>query len=180
VSDSPVRWAVDHVGFTVPDLDVALELFCDVLGCELVLRGGPYDDAGYVWPGEKTPERRSLRLAILRHGEAHNIELLEYRDPGARNGAPEPAEAMRPSQGGHAHIAFYVSDVNAAVAELRARAGVELLGAVTTEQDGPLQGLEWVYVLLPWGMVIELIRWPPGMPYERTTSARMAPPPSYS
>jgi hypothetical protein len=84
---------------------------------------------------------------------------------------------MRPSQPGHAHVAFHVNDVKAAAMELRRRAGVELLGSIITEHDGPLQGLEWVYVLLPWGMVIELIRWPPGMPYERTTTARMAPPP---
>src|SRR5581483_995903 len=73
--------SIDHVGFTVPDLDEAVEFFCDVLGCELVLREGTYDNCGYVWPGESEPERATVRLAILRHGDSHNVELLEYREP---------------------------------------------------------------------------------------------------
>jgi hypothetical protein len=85
---------------------------------------------------------------------------------------------MRPSEPGSAHIAFYVSDLEAALDDLRAHAGVEVLGEVQIEHDGPMQGLEWVYALLEWGMVIELIRWPPGMPYERCTNARLAGPPA--
>jgi catechol 2,3-dioxygenase-like lactoylglutathione lyase family enzyme len=164
-------WAVDHAGFTVPDLDEAVEFFCAAFGCELVLRAGPYDSVGYIWPGEPEAEPATLRLALLRHG-AHNLELLEYRGCAAQLSAPP-----RPSEPGSGHIAFYVDDVSAALEELGALPGVRILGPVITEQEGPLTGLDWVYVLTPWGMLVELIRWPLGMPYERTTSSRLAAPP---
>jgi catechol 2,3-dioxygenase-like lactoylglutathione lyase family enzyme len=166
-------WAVDHIGFTVPDLDRAVALFCDVLGCELVLRAGPYEDAGYRWPGEEEPEHVSLRLAIVRHA-AHNVELLEYR----RAPVPTGAAHLRPSAPGSAHLALHVNDVGAAAELLRTEAGAQILGPVTTETGGPMEGLEWVYALTPFGMVIELIRWQPGMPYERFTQARLAGPPA--
>ncbi len=170
---SHVRWAVDHPGFTVPDLEQAIDFFRDVFGCELVFRAGPYEHVGYRWPGESQPESATLTLAILRLGEAHNIELLEFADC-ASNPRRGPA---RPSELYAGHLAMYVDDVGAAVEDLRAH-GAQILGEVIEESDGPLTGLEWVYTLTPWGMVIELIRWPRGMPYERTTTARLAEPPA--
>jgi catechol 2,3-dioxygenase-like lactoylglutathione lyase family enzyme len=169
----PIEWAVDHAGFTVPDLDEAVAFFCDAFGCELVCQAGPYDSVGYVWPGDESDEQATLRLALLRHREYHNIELLEYRKAGSTETPP-----MRPSTVGNGHLAFYVDDVQGAADELARRPRVQLLGAVIRENDGPLAGLEWVYVMLPWGMVIELLRWPRGMPYERSTSARLSEPPA--
>ena len=32
----PGRMAVDHVGYTVPDLDKALDLFVNIFGCRLI------------------------------------------------------------------------------------------------------------------------------------------------
>jgi catechol 2,3-dioxygenase-like lactoylglutathione lyase family enzyme len=168
-----VTWALDHAGFTVPDLDQAVAFFCEVFGFELVCEAGPYNGVGYVWPGEQNAEEATLRLALLRLGEHHNVELLEYRKPGQ----PEP-EPMRPSTVGNGHLALYVTDIEGALEDLRARDGVRALGEVIRESDGPLAGLEWVYAMLPWGMVVELIRWPLGMPYERSTSARLASPPA--
>lgn len=167
-----VTWAVDHSGFSVPDLDEAIDLFVDVFGCEVVVECGPYDDVGFVWPGEPAAERGSLRLAILRQG-SHNIELLEYRDCESCRLSEPP----RPTEVGSGHIAFYVDDIAGAVDELRVRPGMRILGEIITEKNGPLKGLDWVYVLTPWGMLIELIRWPLGMPYQRTTTARLASPP---
>lgn len=150
-----MAWAVDHAGFTVPDLDAAVDFFCDAFGCELVLRLGPYDDVGYVWPGEERAERATLRLAVVRLGE-HNIELLEY----GRRDAAGPDDLPRQSELGAGHIALSVDDIAGAVEELRERDGVEILGEVIEETDGPMAGAEWVYVLTPVGLVVELIRWP--------------------
>jgi catechol 2,3-dioxygenase-like lactoylglutathione lyase family enzyme len=165
-------WAIDHVGFTVPDLAEAIDFFVDAFGCEVVLQCGPYENVGYVWPGETQAEPGSLRLAILRQG-SHNVELLEYGDCSSCRLSEPP----RPAEVGSGHIAFYVDDIDGAVDELRARPGVRILGEIITEENGPLKGLDWVYVLTPWGMLIELIRWPLGMPYEQTTKARLATPP---
>lgn len=168
-----VARAIDHAGFTVPDLDKAIDFFVDAFGCQVVLRCGPYDNVGYVWPGETEAEPGSLRLAILRHG-SHNVELLEYRDCTSCRLREPP----RPAELGSGHIAFYVDDIVGAVDELRARPGVRILGEIATEEEGPLKGLAWVYLLTSWGMLIELIRWPLGMPYEQTTTARLANPPA--
>jgi catechol 2,3-dioxygenase-like lactoylglutathione lyase family enzyme len=166
-------WSVDHVGFTVPDLDEAVAFFCEALGCQLVLQAGPYENVGYVWPGEDSPEQANLRLAILNHRGLQNIELLEYR---SRPNPPDAA-APRPADRGGAHICFFVDDVEGAVTHLSMWEGVRVLGAVDTETEGPLKGQDWVFVLTRWGLVIELVNWKPGMPYERTTSARLVSPP---
>lgn len=49
------RRAFDHVGMAVPDLDQAVEFFVDALGFDVVITAGPYDDFGYVWPGDSGP-----------------------------------------------------------------------------------------------------------------------------
>jgi hypothetical protein len=82
----------------------------------------------------------------------------------------------RPSERGAGHLAFYVDDIQSALDELSARDGVQVLGAIETE-TGAMAGLKWVYVMTPWGMVLELINWPLGMPYEETTAIRLVPPP---
>ncbi|TQR82397.1 VOC family protein [Mycobacterium hodleri] len=168
------RLAVDHVGLTVPDLDQAVTFFTEAFGCEEIFRAGPYSDCGYFWPGEAQPEVATVRLAMLRHGGTHNVELLEYKD---RSRVDRP-EAPRPTERGGAHLAFYVDDIHALVDALRQRNDVRFLGVVEREQGGPIDGLEWVYLLTSWGLVIELLRWEPGqLPYEVGTSARLIPPP---
>ena len=87
------RIAVDHLGITVPDLDEAIEFFVDVFGFDVVLQAGPYDDFGYVWPGNDGPEKASLRLAVLKIGDSHNIELLEYTNRTGAEDRPAPQPA---------------------------------------------------------------------------------------
>lgn len=165
--------SIDHVGITVPDLDEAIDFFVDAFGCEVVFRAGPYENVGYVWPGESEPEVVTVRLAVLTHGGAHNLEFLEYRPAGERH----EWKPGRPSQPGGFHLAFWVEDARAALECLRAIDGVQVMGEVEAEQGGPIDGLDWVYLLTPWGMAIELLNWEPGrLPYEQQTSARMIPP----
>ncbi|WP_349453484.1 VOC family protein [Nonomuraea sp. B19D2] len=123
--------AVDHLGITVPDLDEAIAFFVDVFGFDVVLQAGPYDDFGYVWPGNDGPEKASLQLAVLKLGET-----------------------------------------------LAARDDIKVLAPVQVEGGGPLDGLIWSYSLTSFGVVIELIRWRPGLAYEATsTHHRLVPPP---
>lgn len=167
------RIAVDHVGLTVPDLDAAIAFFVDAFDAEVVVQAGPYDDCGYVWEGESAPEKMTVRLAVLRHGGTHNIELLEYTN----RERPVDTAAPRPADPGGAHLAFYVEDIHEVADRLGARDDVRVLAAVDTERGGPLDGLDWCYLLTSWGLVIELIRWLPGeLAYEQTTSARLVPP----
>jgi hypothetical protein len=73
--------------------------------------------------------------------------------------------------GGH-HLAFFVEDIDTAVEYLRAQPGVTVLGDVQTIEDGPIAGDRWIYFRAPWGMQMEVLNMPAGMPYERSTSAR--------
>ncbi|MBY3792979.1 VOC family protein [Rhodococcus fascians] len=166
------RIAIDHAGYTVPNLDVAVDFFTTVFGFEVVLYGGPYHDCGYTWPGEKEPEKTTLRLAVLHLGGKSNIELLEYTGVTSDHG-----RAPRPSHPGGAHLALYVEDIYEVEKELRLRSDIQFLAGVEVEEGGPISGTDWAYCLTDWGMVIELIRWSPGLPYERTTKARLALPP---
>lgn len=169
----PGRISVDHVGYTVPDLDKALDLFINVFGCQLVFRGGPYDDAGYVWPGESKPASTPMRMAMVTHGGTINIELLEYD-----NVLQERVEAPRPCERGGCHICFYAQDIQAVTEILKKRDDVMVMGEVEKEIGGATDGTEWIYMVTTWGLVIELIKWEPGkLPYEKETSERMIPPP---
>lgn len=167
------RVAIDHVGVSVPDLSQAVEFFVDVFGCELVYEAGPYPNVGYFWPGESAPEPATVRLAVLNHNDTHNIELLEYTEK-PRNGNDV---APRPSDRGGSHLAFHVEDITVAVEQLKQRSDVAFLGEVDREQGGPIDGLDWVYLQTSWGLIIELLSYRPGLPYEATTTARMVPPP---
>ena len=37
-----------------------------------------------------------------------------------------------------------------------------------------MDGLLWAYFRTDWGLVLELIQWQPGLPYEGSTELRMA------
>lgn len=171
----PGRLSVDHVGYTVPDLEQALDLFINAFGCELVFMGGPYDDAGYIWPGDDKPAETPMRCALLTHCGTMNIELLEYNNPSQEN-----AVSPRPCERGGAHICFFSENIEEAVNVLRDREDVLVMGNVEKETDGAICGADWIYTVTTWGLVIELMRWEPGtLPYEKTTESRLVPPPWY-
>ncbi|MBE7191110.1 VOC family protein [Gordonia polyisoprenivorans] len=167
------RRAFDHIGFAVPDLDQAVDFFVDTFGFDVVITAGPYDDFGYVWPGEDAPEKGTLRQANLVLGDSFNVELLEYTN----RTAPELVQtAPRPADRGGWHLCMHVDDIHAASRELTARDDTESISEIIREEGDPMDGLLWAYFRTSWGLVLELIQWQPGMPYERTTSLRMAPP----
>lgn len=169
----PSRIAVDHVGLTVPNLDEAIDFFVDAFGCELVFRAGPYDNVGYFWEGEDAPEPATVRLAVLTHNGTHNLEVLEYTNKSRTSGDDKP----RPSDPGGAHLAFWVEDIDGVVEKLREYPGVRLLGEIDVEIDTPIGGAKWIYTQAPWGLVIELLSYQPGLPYESTTNKRLVVPP---
>jgi catechol 2,3-dioxygenase-like lactoylglutathione lyase family enzyme len=157
---------LDHVGFTVPDLDEATRFLVDVLGCQYLYSLGPFADDGDwmsehlgVHPRATVPENRFFRLA----GQAV-FEVFAYTAPDQRLVGPRNSDI-----GGH-HVALYVDDLDAAVEHLRA-AGVTVLGEPTASV-GPHEGQRWVYFLAPWGMQFELVSYPDGKAYDRARRLR--------
>jgi catechol 2,3-dioxygenase-like lactoylglutathione lyase family enzyme len=154
----PGLGGTDHVGFTVPDLEAATRFFVDVIGCVLVFEVGPFQsDDDWMQAHLGVDPRAVIRkLRMLRCKTGASFEIFEYELEGASATPPRNSDV-----GGH-HLAFYVEDVNAAVAYLKAR-GITVLGEPTMMQSGPSKGLAWVYFLSPWGMQLELVSYPAGM-----------------
>ena len=151
---------LDHIGFTVPDLDEATRFLVDVIGCEYLFSLGPFGDPDGSWmadhlavdPRATIPENRFFSLG----GQAV-LEVFAYRAPGQRTEPPRNSDI-----GGH-HVAIYVDDIDAAVGHLRAH-GVTVLGEPTASSGANL-GQRWVYFLAPWGMQFELVSYPHGRKY---------------
>jgi len=155
---------LDHVGFTVPDLEVATRWLVDVLGCDYLYRVGPFQaDDGWMAEHLDVHPRAVMReLRFFRCGGQAVFEVFAYEAPDQTLTPPRNSDV-----GGH-HVALYVDDLDAAVAYLLA-AGVEVLGAPTASR-GPSEGQRWVYFLAPWGMQFELVSYPRGKAYDRDPS----------
>jgi catechol 2,3-dioxygenase-like lactoylglutathione lyase family enzyme len=151
----------DHIGFTVPDLDEADRFFTQVLGCTRVYSLGPFVHEDDDWMTEHLGvDARTVmrRLHFYRCGNGSNFEVFSY----------EAADGQRPQPrnsdlGGH-HLAFYVDDLDEAVAYLRG-AGIRVMGEPTASSSASA-GQRWIYFLSPWGMQFELVSYPDGKAYE--------------
>jgi glyoxylase I family protein len=152
---------LDHIGFTVPDLDEAHDFLVDVLGCEYMYRLGPFRDEQGTWMTDhlNVPARAVMReLRFFRCGSQAVFEVFQYEE------ATQHATLPRNSDIGGHHVALYVDDIDRAVAYLRER-GVRVLGEPTAS-SGPSLGQRWVYFLAPWGMQFELCCYPGGKAFD--------------
>jgi catechol 2,3-dioxygenase-like lactoylglutathione lyase family enzyme len=169
VKGLPGLRGTDHIGFTVPDIEQAIAFFVDVLGCEPFYDLGPFSDAEGNWMETHLgvhPRAVMRRLKFLRCRNGANFELFEYTAPHQRRTLPRNSDV-----GGH-HIAFYVDDIDAAVAYLKDHA-VRVMGEPTVRTSGPSAGQTWVYFLSPWGMQFELVSYPNGKGYEEDIHKRL-------
>jgi 2-epi-5-epi-valiolone epimerase len=158
---------VDHVAYTVADLDATVAFFLDTLGAEYLYRNSTSLKKTSLAQALGVPAEGSLERVVLRMGPTDNVELNCYRVPGGYNLPP------RNSDIGGNHFALHVDDVSAAAARLADVPGCTVLGQPQTITDGPIAGDQWVYVRTGIGLYLELVRMPDGsLPYERKTSAR--------
>jgi len=151
---------LDHIGFTVPDLEAASHWLVDVLGCEYMYSLGPFQ-MGDAWMAEHMnvgPGTVMRQLRFFRCGGQAVFEVFQYEAPAQSTQPP-----LNSDVGGH-HVALYVDDLDAAVAYLRLH-GVTVLGDPTVSR-GASEGQRWVYFLSPWGMQFELVSYPHGKAYD--------------
>ena len=158
---------IDHVGFTVPDLEQAHRFFVEVLGAaHIYTLGGKSGEDDWMRTHLGVHPRTVIReIRFYRLGSGTNLEVFEYRS--ADGQAPQPRNS---DVGGH-HLALYVDDLDAAMTTLRAR-GVEFMGEPTASAGAAL-GQRWVYFTSPWGMQLELVSFPSGKAYEATTELKL-------
>lgn len=149
---------VDHISWSVPDLQAAIDFYVGVIGATEIYRLGPFDAAeippeadGRDWMAAHVgvPGAR-LTLAMLQLGPTMKFQLAQYDAPVSATAAPP----RNNDRGGH-HLGLLVQDVQAAAAHLKAHGCTVLEPIVMTE--GPLAGKTNLYVLDPWGHQLELV-----------------------
>jgi len=157
----------EHIGFTVPNLDEAERFFVEVIGCERVYSLGPFsaEDDWMLEHLNLAPRTVMRELRFFRCGTGPNFEIFAYETPEPPAGQPRNSDV-----GGH-HLAFYVDDIDKAVAYLREQ-DVRVMGEPTAS-GGASTGQRWVYFLTPWGMQLELVSYPQGKSYEVETATRL-------
>ena len=148
---------LDHAGVVVPDLDAAIDWYCENFDCRVAWREAPtdVDDAAIGLPGEHV----RLRGAVLWAGGAY-LELHEYLSP--TGSAPR-----RVCDTGIGHIAFFSDDIRGDFGRLTAR-GMRFYGEPRRIASGGLTDHWWAYGEDPWGNVVQLCHHP--QPDERVVA----------
>src|SRR5262249_12419223 len=107
----PTNRGIEHVSFTVADLQSASDFFEDVFGCQSIYTMGPFKDSkGPFMRMFANADVRSVvhRLRVLR-SPFLNVELFEATYPGQRTRWPDMLDI------GGWHLAGYVDDIDAAI-----------------------------------------------------------------
>jgi catechol 2,3-dioxygenase-like lactoylglutathione lyase family enzyme len=158
----------DHIGFTVPDLEQAVDFFVNVIGCELSYELGPFasNDDWMATQLDVHPRTVMNKLRFLRCKNGPNFEIFEYQASGQNSVQPKNSDV-----GGH-HLAFYVDDFDAGLSYLKSK-GVRIQGEPVVRTVGPSGGQTWIYFLTPWGMQLELVSFPQGKAYEQDMEMRL-------
>jgi catechol 2,3-dioxygenase-like lactoylglutathione lyase family enzyme len=156
----PGMRGTDHISLTVPSLKDAVDFFTGVLGCEGFYKMGPFkaEDDWMQVHLNVNPRAEIPTMQLVRCGSGVNYELMEYSAPDKKTTFPRNSDL-----GGH-HIAFYVDDMDKAVAYLKSK-NVKFQGDPTVMKQGPSAGETWVYFLAPWGTQMELVSFPSGKAY---------------
>jgi catechol 2,3-dioxygenase-like lactoylglutathione lyase family enzyme len=139
----PTAITIDHYGYVVPDIAQAVAFFTDVLGFELLSLDDPIafgDDSLARW--YHVHPRASARFAFLRYGRAI-IEFTEWQTPDQNTIVPSNSDL------GGRHFAIAVSDVDAAMAYLKAQPGVTVFERSVWN---------FVYFTTPWGMTLQIVQ----------------------
>ncbi len=140
----------NHVGFTVPSLERAIEFWVGVLGLEAgeeMRFGGSSLENIVGVPGAAT------RLVFV-HAPGLDIELVEYTSPADRN-----EFNLRPCDVGSAHLCLNVDDIRA-VQAAAAKLDWRSAGEVQTHERGEFKGVQSVFLHSPEGIQLELMQWP--------------------
>ncbi len=154
----PGLTGVEHIGLVVPEIDAATQFFATVLGGEALYDVGPFDGpedwmAGHLAGSSGAHIHRMRVIAIANGPTVELIELTRTDGRASENGERAPAGW---------HIAFYVEDMDRALAGLKAH-GCQILSGPVEMTEGPSAGLTWLYFKAPWGQQLELVCYPGGI-----------------
>ena len=157
---------IDHVGLTVPDLETASRFLEDAFGA-IRLYDVQVPDAPPMAGAEAEKQlglptgAKIVHMRLLRVGEGPSLELFQFADASQRDAAALPDYGLQ-------HIALYVDDIAKAAEYLRSKNVKTMQGPIPVN-EGPAAGQSILYFLTPWGMQMELISYPKGMAYEKSS-----------
>ena len=149
---------VEHIGLTVPDIEAATRFFTNVLGAETLYDIGPFASSD-DWMASHLavhPRATIRKMRILKVANGPVLELIEFTAPDQRTTLP------RNSDYGGWHLAFYVEDMDKALAAVKAN-GLEIQSGPVDMTEGPRAGLSWLYFKAPWGQQLEFVSYPGGI-----------------
>lgn len=159
---------IEHFGLTVPDIDAACAFFEQVIGCEVLFSAGAFSDDESDWMARHLnvdPRAKIKEYRYVRCGNGTNLEVFQYASDDQATALPKNSD-----HGGH-HIAFYVDDMETALAHLRQH-DVRILGEPTVTPAGPTKGLTWCYFLSPWGLQLELVSCEQGIAHDTNADGK--------
>mgnify|MGYP003116380692 CR=1 FL=1 len=108
----PGMRGMEHIGFTVPNIDEACTFFEDILGATtLFVAATDFRNDDSDWMNEHLrvhPRSVIKEFRYLRLGNGSNLEVFEYESPDQATAPPKNSDI-----GGH-HLAFSVDDMDAA------------------------------------------------------------------
>ena len=175
MSDSrPLPRGINHIGITVPDLDAATTFLKEGLGAKVAYDGLTADDEPRC--GAEVEQQLGLpngaairRQRMIVAGVGPSLEVFEI------DGPHRPAASL--VDYGLNHLAFYVDDIEGSLKRLVAAGGQALsdVHANSRYEDTPGNGS--VYVLAPWGTIIELQTIPNGHYHPADSEAEVWTPP---
>jgi lactoylglutathione lyase len=137
---------VNHVSFTVPDIDTAMRFWCDVLGFERA----PIRERRGSWVEKVTGVAGAKIRVVHLHGYGHHMEFIEYFEGGRET----PKEL--PDRPGVGHVCLEVDDIHDTERRLLA-AGATPLGAMTEIREPDMTPCIAGYLRDPNGIIIELL-----------------------
>jgi len=143
---------IDHVSFTVSDLERTVDFYQNVVGMRLVGRKHrKAGDLGTALFGAKArePGAAEILIADMELGGAR-VEFIQYLEPAT---TPYPGD---PSVAGSAHIAILTEDIESEFRRLQA-AGVRFHTPGRTVQDPGRPVWRWCYFRDPNGICVELV-----------------------
>lgn len=149
----------------MPELDVGVRFFVELLGAAELYRLGPFDAAelppsadGRDWTDAhlNVPGAR-VTLAMLTLPSGSLLELFHYERPDDAGRTP-PRNC---DVGGH-HLAFEVEDLAAAARQVEER-GLRVMAGPIAIEEGPAAGTRVQYFLAPWGLQLELVEHEPAL-----------------
>ncbi|MEW5809128.1 MAG: VOC family protein [Actinomycetota bacterium] len=165
----PTATNVDHIGWSVHDLDAAVSFCVEVLGGQEILRAGPFSDPSGDWMSTHfdVAARASASLALVRLGATQVVELIQWDTANREMAWPLNSDV------GASHLAIHVHDIDQAMRYLREH-GCSPCGDPILLEEVPHAGLTILYVRTPIGLMLELVSRPAhALPYEVATDARL-------